>query len=380
MKILRIPGIVLAVHLAAFLFVIAIPGCRSTSRQTSSTPPAGLPSDTPSVSYPGSTTTASPVAPASQGSSSVNDAALNPPLASGTDTVAFNPVSPSNTTVHFNPTRPGTPVAGALQTAPVSDVTPASTYTAVAGDSLWKIAKKHGVTANELVTANNLKPGSPIRAGQKLIIPGKGPGPASGPAAPAPAGETLTYKVKAGETLAGIAKRAGTSVASIRSLNKLKNDSVHAGQELILPAGGNAAAAIAASPEGTPAEAAPKASSQNGTKYVVRNGETMSQIAKRFGVPLRDIAAANNIADPLKLKAGRELLIPAPKTPAGKNAAPAPAPAPAAPAPETPSPVSPVASPVAPANEGPVSAPAEPAPPVNPVDESSPVSSPKSTI
>ncbi|MBV7506198.1 PQQ-binding-like beta-propeller repeat protein [Bacillus sp. sid0103] len=43
-------------------------------------------------------------------------------------------------------------------------------YTVIAGDSLWKIAQKNGVTIDSIVKANNLDPNQPIYIGQKLII------------------------------------------------------------------------------------------------------------------------------------------------------------------------------------------------------------------
>jgi hypothetical protein len=46
-------------------------------------------------------------------------------------------------------------------------------YKVRSGDSLWSIARKHGVTVAELRRANNLR-GSAIRPGQRLHIPGHG--------------------------------------------------------------------------------------------------------------------------------------------------------------------------------------------------------------
>jgi LysM repeat protein len=54
---------------------------------------------------------------------------------------------------------------------------------------------------------------------------------------PAFAAETRrTYRVKKGDTLSSIAVAHGTSVAALRSLNKLKDDRINAGQTLLLPA------------------------------------------------------------------------------------------------------------------------------------------------
>lgn len=48
-------------------------------------------------------------------------------------------------------------------------------------------------------------------------------------------------------------------------------------------------------------------------RYVVREGDTISGIAARFGVPEDAILKANGITDPDRLFAGQELVIPAPQ-------------------------------------------------------------------
>lgn len=52
-------------------------------------------------------------------------------------------------------------------------------------------------------------------------------------------------------------------------------------------------------------------SGQGGTKtYTVQSGDTLSEIAERFGVSLKDLADANDIADPDLIHAGEVLTIP----------------------------------------------------------------------
>jgi hypothetical protein len=104
----------------------------------------------------------------------------------------------------------------------------------------------------------------------------------------------------------------------------------------------------------------------------VKPGEGLGQIAKKYGVPQREIAVLNNIADPLSLKAGQKLVIPGVKTPSPT------APAITLPAEEIP--VAPSESPVAPAptmEAAPATPSDAPAPPVVKVEESAPVSAAK---
>ena len=313
MKLIRIFGIVMAAHFAVFLFIFAIPGCRSTGKQK----PAAT------------------------------DATDSPVAAQGGDTVyAGSPVATAGTdaglagTVRFSPTRPGTSAAAAVEAQPVADVQPVSTYTVAKNDSLWAIAKKQGVTVKALTAANNLKPDATLRLGQKLIIPGKASATAA--ATSGASTQTLTYTVKAGDSLDAIARRAGTTKTAIKSLNKLKSDTVRAGQTLTLPAGANASTAFVSEAGATSAHTGASMT------HVIKAGDTLGSIARKYQVKVGDLATANNIADPTKIRVGQTLKIPGWQAPAAaKSAAPVAVPA-------FNSTLAPAASPVAPAAESPL--------------------------
>jgi LysM repeat protein len=376
MKILKIFGVVVAVHAAVFMFVFAIPGCRTTARSTPPPPTADNSAAPAAVSYPGSINP-SPVAGASgDASSSVNGDNLNADTAGGSPTVSFNAGSASGSQ-HFNPTRPGTPVADVLQSADVTGVTPATTYKVVSNDSLWKVAKKHGIGVDDLAKANNLRPSSPLKVGQKLIIPGKPSAAGSANGASGATSGTRTYTVKAGDSIGTIARKQGTTIAAIRSLNpQLKSDTLRAGQDLTIPASTASAPAAAPTTSSTPVAATTPVTAPAGSvEHIVKPGEGLSQIAKKYGVPMREIAALNNIANPTSLRAGQKIIIPGVKTP----------PPPASlftPPAEQQSPVAPATSgenPVAPSptiESSPVATPSAsdvPPPPVVKVEESAPV-------
>src|SRR5580704_164317 len=59
----------------------------------------------------------------------------------------------------------------------------------------------------------------------------------------------------------------------------------------------------------TPAEE-PSAKSGNGNSHVVARGETLTSIAKMYGVSVSELQKYNHIDNPLKLQAGQTLLIP----------------------------------------------------------------------
>jgi LysM repeat protein len=226
MKILKILGIAAGVHALALLLIFANPGCSYSK---------AAPAD------------ASPISSAPDSSAPAPSAAvITPP-----DTVG----------IRYSPTRPGTTVASALESQPVSDVTPATTYTIAHGDSLSTIAKKNGLTKAELAAANHLKTSAVLHVGQKLIIPSKS-APATTTAAPAPATTAATMP----ET--------------------------------------------AAAPAGPTTEA---------TKHTVKAGETLGGIARKYGVRQGELAVANNITDPRKIQPGQELIIPAHTASASKT-------------------------------------------------------------
>lgn len=103
-----------------------------------------------------------------------------------------------------------------------------NTYTVQSGDSLWKISQNNHVTVDQLKTWNQLSSDTIYVNQNLLIVP-----PAS--SAPAPAVSTkatVSYTVKAGDTLYAIAKTFGTTVADLKSINGLTSDLIQIGQQL----------------------------------------------------------------------------------------------------------------------------------------------------
>jgi len=111
------------------------------------------------------------------------------------------------------------------------------------GETLSGIAARYGVSTRELAAANGLGNGNLIRAGQRLRLPGAGP-------EPAPIGGQI-YEVRAGDTLAGIARRHGLDGAELARINNLADpDRIRVGQMLRLGPPQEVAAAGLAAEEG----------------------------------------------------------------------------------------------------------------------------------
>lgn len=137
---------------------------------------------------------------------------------------------------------------------------------------------------------------------------------AGGIASAAPADETV-HVVESGETLNGIANRAGVSAAAIAKANGLEPPYVvKIGQKLEIPRAAPKKTAARVIPARTapaastsaPATAAPEQESV----HVVRAGETLGGIAVRAKVPRVLIAEANGLAPPYVVKVGQKLQIP----------------------------------------------------------------------
>ena len=109
-------------------------------------------------------------------------------------------------------------------------------YTVRPGDSLSAIAARHGVGVAALAAANGIADPDLVPAGRRLVIPGGGAAAAGGAAG-------ASYRVRAGDTLGGIAARHGTTVAALAALNGIRDPSViAAGRVLSVPASRPAAA------------------------------------------------------------------------------------------------------------------------------------------
>jgi LysM repeat protein len=117
------------------------------------------------------------------------------------------------------------------------------------GQTLSTIGRKYGLTASDLAAANGISVRRLLRIGQELIVPYEPPQrsastrSARGPRPTAPRVETredavrLSYRIKRGDTLSGIASQYGTTVKAIQSWNGLRGTRLAVGQVLTLYTG-----------------------------------------------------------------------------------------------------------------------------------------------
>lgn len=108
------------------------------------------------------------------------------------------------------------------------------------------------------------------------------------------------HRVRRGETLAQIARRHGTTMQALLALNELKNaKAVKAGMTLKLPG----------APPAPPQRPAVPAEPTGNDVYVVRSGDSLSDIAKRVGIAERDLLALNGIKDRNYIYEGQRLRV-----------------------------------------------------------------------
>ena len=157
-------------------------------------------------------------------------------------------------------------------------------YTVMAGDTLYSIAKKYGVSADTIIQDNSLKNNN-LSIGQILRIRSK-------------EGEVLecfgedfndsisnynVYKVQRGDSLYSIARKYGISVDDIKRVNNLDSNTLSIGQELKIP-------------------------SNNIDYYIVQRGDSLYSIAKKYGTSVDYLKRKNNLTSNT-LSIGQKLLL-----------------------------------------------------------------------
>ena len=230
------------------------------------------------------------------------------PLPEGSPTLTSTPIPPSET-----------PIPPTATITPLPTATPI-TYTISTGDTLVEIAARYGTTADTLATLNGIANPNQIDVGLVLLIPTAIPPSPIPTATPVPtvqpsSGITL-YTVQAGDTLDGIARDFDTTVNAIAQLNGIANPSlIFPGLVLQIPSGGSTQSlATGGQPLPTPTATqvpTPTPLPTNvPTIYTVQTGDTLFQIANRFGVSVVELAAINGIINYNQIQVGQVLTIP----------------------------------------------------------------------
>lgn len=164
----------------------------------------------------------------------------------------------------------------------------AQIHTVQVGESLALIAQRYGVSTESILVANGLSNLNDITAGQELTIPGAETSTDS-------TGE-VTYVVKRGDSLYRIGLVFGVSVDALLAANRLSGpNAIYPGLVLRVPAPDQ-----------------PEEEIYDQLTHTVRAGETLSEIAIKYDTSVDRIVAANDLVNPARLSIGQVLNIPAP--------------------------------------------------------------------
>lgn len=99
------------------------------------------------------------------------------------------------------------------------------------GDTLSGIARQHSMSVATLARLNSINANATIRVGQRLKL--HADSPAGGQVTASADGKSVTYVVRSGDTLSGIARTLRVTVNNLREWNKLSGSDIRAGQKLI---------------------------------------------------------------------------------------------------------------------------------------------------
>lgn len=109
----------------------------------------------------------------------------------------------------------------------------------------------------------------------------------------------ITYRVRRGDTLYGIARRYNSTVEEIAQVNNIANPNlIYVDQQLEIPSAGE---------NPTPPPSPPPGET---TTYIVQPGDTLFRISQRFNTTVAAIAQANNITNINLISVGQRLVIP----------------------------------------------------------------------
>ena len=167
-------------------------------------------------------------------------------------------------------------------------------YTVKPGDTLYSISRDNGVSVETIIN-DNILPNNDLTVGQilRLRITDSEILECIGPdyEIPTEIVPSITYVVKKGDNLYNIARKYNTSVSAITTLNNLNDNNISIGQQLLIPTTND------------------NSINSSNNIYIVKKGDSLYSIARKFNTTVSDITRLNNIAG-ISLNIGQQLLIP----------------------------------------------------------------------
>ena len=176
------------------------------------------------------------------------------------------------------------------------------TYTVKAGDSLYRIAKNHNMSLQELKSLNNLS-SDLIFAGQVLKVSGQVTSNQPSTNTSQNSNQTQasgngTYTVKAGDSLYRIAVNHNMSLQELKNLNNLSSNLIMPGQVLKVSGQATSNQPSTNTNTNTSQNSNQTQASGNGT-YTVKAGDSLYRIAVNHNMSLQELKNLNNLSSNL---------------------------------------------------------------------------------
>lgn len=207
----------------------------------------------------------------------------------------------------------------------------AQAYRIRRGDTLSTIARRYRTTIAYLRDLNDIPKGRRLKVGSIIYVPDRTPlkeragrtassssersvSTKSVAGGPVTEGSARYHIVQSGDSLFTIARRYGTTIQELSKINKISRGRVlRVGARLKLPSDGSPGETTETPTSGPSTRSENR---QGGARkkparvHVVKRGESLIRIAKKYDVRVDELKKKNRIRDPALLKAGAKLLIP----------------------------------------------------------------------
>lgn len=309
MKISKVFGIVLSLHVGVILLVMFQPSCQTTggTAKTSSEEQNSLPSEGGQQSF-------------NQAIEGVDEPTTNTTLnrkpeefAAPKRPVPGELIIPEETNLPAD-SKQSIIVPSENAIRPI-DLKPSdlAIYKVVRGDTLWGIARKNGVSLADLLKANpNLDKSGRLSIGQEIMVPGISGTVTTPFSGGVDADQTDTelgansYQVVKGDTLSLIARKHNVRLSELLIENGMSMSSIiRPGQRLKIPGQATGQRSESTQSSETPSRIVPSGAST----HIVKKGENLSRISAIYGVSVAQIMEWNGLSNPSLIRAGQPLII-----------------------------------------------------------------------
>ncbi len=164
-------------------------------------------------------------------------------------------------------------LAGESQQEPMGKIV----HSVQQGESLWSIAKRYNVHVSDLISWNGLSTDATLQIGQKIQVVSNS---STGTGGYTQNRTKIVYTVQKGDNLGKIAQAYDVTVEAIQRWNDKKDTRLQIGDKLVL---------YSDKPSST--------GTVRAVEHKVKSGETLSQIAEKYGTSVSEIKLANGKSD-----------------------------------------------------------------------------------